>query len=80
MGDREPGAGMDQSVALPVEPSELQLEEHRGNVWRLYFGSSYESETGNSPVSGLVSCQFYYFLSLFDLLTFLEADGESEVL
>lgn len=64
MGDREPGAGMDQSVALPVEPGELQLEEHRGNVWRLYFGSSYESETGNSPVSGLVSCQFYYFYLL----------------
>lgn len=43
-----PGPGLDQS-AVPPEPGELQLEEHTGNVWRLYFGSSYESEMGNSP-------------------------------
>lgn len=77
MGDGEPAAGMDQSVALPVEPGELQLEEHRGNVWRLYFGSSYESETGNSPVSGLVSSQFYYLFIYLISSLLLEADGES---
>lgn len=46
----------DQSMVL-LEPSELQAEDeqHCGNVWRLYFGSSYESELGNSPISGLVS-------------------------
>ncbi|KAM7384162.1 hypothetical protein PAMA_011487 [Pampus argenteus] len=46
----------DQSVVL-LDPSDLQAEDeqHCGNVWRLYFGSSYESELGNSPISGLNS-------------------------
>lgn len=49
-----PGPGLDpDQSAVPLEPGELQLEEPPGNVWRLYFGSSYESEMGNSP--GLVS-------------------------
>ncbi|XP_070777978.1 peroxisomal ATPase PEX1 [Enoplosus armatus] len=48
--------GEEQTMVL-LEPSELQAEDeqHRGNVWRLYFGSSYESELGNSPISGLNS-------------------------
>lgn len=55
VGDGEPGAALDQSMVL-LEPSELQAEcEHRSNIWRLYFGSSYESELGNSSLSGLVS-------------------------
>lgn len=54
VGEGDPGLGLDQSTVL-VEPSELQIEEHHGNMWRLYFGSSYESELGNSPISGLVS-------------------------
>uniref|UniRef100_A0A8D0AIR5 Peroxisomal ATPase PEX1 n=1 Tax=Sander lucioperca TaxID=283035 RepID=A0A8D0AIR5_SANLU len=56
VGEGDPGVGLDQSMVL-LEPSELQAEDehHRGNVWRLYFGSSYESELGNSPISGLVS-------------------------
>ncbi|XP_013886826.1 peroxisome biogenesis factor 1 [Austrofundulus limnaeus] len=41
------GVGLDQSMVL--EPSELQVEEEQ-NVWRLYFGSSYESESRDSPV------------------------------
>lgn len=61
VGDGDPGVGLDQSMVL-MEPSELQVEEHCGNVWRLYFGSSYESELGNSPISGLVSSHFYYFI------------------
>ncbi|KAF7659306.1 hypothetical protein LDENG_00000210, partial [Lucifuga dentata] len=53
VGEGDPAVGLDQSMIL-LEPSELQAEdEHRSNVWRLYFGSSYESELGNSPVSGL---------------------------
>ncbi|XP_036949450.1 peroxisome biogenesis factor 1 [Acanthopagrus latus] len=55
VGEGEAVAGLDQSMVL-LEPSELKVEdEHLGNVWRLYFGSSYESESGNSPISGLIS-------------------------
>uniref|UniRef100_A0A3Q3K496 Peroxisomal ATPase PEX1 n=1 Tax=Monopterus albus TaxID=43700 RepID=A0A3Q3K496_MONAL len=56
VGEGDPGVGLDHSVVL-LEPNELQVEDklHRGNVWRLYFGSSYESESGNSPISGLNS-------------------------
>ncbi|KAM9738387.1 peroxisomal ATPase PEX1 isoform 1-T1 [Menidia menidia] len=44
--------GLNQSMVL-LEPSELHVEdeESHGNIWRLYFGSSYESESGNSPIS-----------------------------
>lgn len=59
VGEGDPGTGLDQSMVL-MEQSELQVEEHHGNVWRLYFGSSYESELGNSPISGLVSSHFYF--------------------
>ncbi|XP_068432506.1 peroxisomal ATPase PEX1 isoform X2 [Clinocottus analis] len=56
VGDGDPGAGLDQSMIL-LESSELQAEDeqHCGNVWRLYFGSSYESELENSLISGLNS-------------------------
>ncbi|XP_032391316.1 peroxisomal ATPase PEX1 [Etheostoma spectabile] len=56
VGEGDPGVGLDQSMVL-LEPSELQPEDehHRRNVWRIYFGSSYESELGNSPISGLNS-------------------------
>ncbi|XP_020487237.2 peroxisome biogenesis factor 1 [Labrus bergylta] len=57
VGEVDPtGAGLDQSMVL-LESSELQTEgeQYCGNVWRLYFGSSYESESGNSPFLGL--CQ-----------------------
>ncbi|KAJ4928357.1 hypothetical protein JOQ06_016149 [Pogonophryne albipinna] len=52
VGEGDPG--LDQSMVL-LEPSELRAEEHRGNVWRIYFGSSYESDVGNSPILGLNS-------------------------
>lgn len=58
VGEGDPGAGLDPPTAL-TEPHELQLEEHRENVWRLYYGSSCASELGNSPVSGMVSCHFF---------------------
>ncbi|XP_059206681.1 peroxisome biogenesis factor 1 [Centropristis striata] len=56
VGEGDPGVGLDQSMVL-LEASELQAEDeqHHGNVWRLYFGSSYESELENSPISGLNS-------------------------
>ncbi|KAM3857900.1 peroxisomal ATPase PEX1 [Diretmus argenteus] len=54
-GEGEPGPTLDQSMVL-LEHSELQAEpEHCSNVWRLYFGSSYESELGNPSLSGLNS-------------------------
>uniref|UniRef100_A0A8C7Z006 Peroxisomal ATPase PEX1 n=1 Tax=Oryzias sinensis TaxID=183150 RepID=A0A8C7Z006_9TELE len=54
VGEGDQGAGSDQSVVL-VESSELRAEEEEdhNNLWRLYFGSSYESELGNSPISRL---------------------------
>uniref|UniRef100_A0A4W6CWC0 Peroxisomal ATPase PEX1 n=1 Tax=Lates calcarifer TaxID=8187 RepID=A0A4W6CWC0_LATCA len=56
VGEGDPGMSLDQSMVL-LEPDELQAEDdqHRSNVWRLYFGSSYESELGNSPILGLNS-------------------------
>uniref|UniRef100_UPI0037E7EAED peroxisomal ATPase PEX1 n=1 Tax=Semicossyphus pulcher TaxID=241346 RepID=UPI0037E7EAED len=56
VGEVDPGTGLDQSMVL-LESSELQTEgeQYCGNVWRLYFGSSYESESRNSPISGLNS-------------------------
>ncbi|XP_075995327.1 peroxisomal ATPase PEX1 [Genypterus blacodes] len=55
VGDGDPAAALDQSMVV-LEPGELRAEcEQRGNVWRLYFGSSYESELGNSSLSSLNS-------------------------
>ncbi|XP_072226452.1 peroxisomal ATPase PEX1 [Leuresthes tenuis] len=52
--EADQGMGLDQSMVL-LEPNGLQVEEEQsqGNVWRLYFGSSYESESGNSLLSRL---------------------------
>lgn len=55
VGEREACSGLEQSMVM-LEPSELQAGEdrqHCDNVWRIYFGSSYESEFGNSPMSAL---------------------------
>ncbi|XP_061598597.1 peroxisome biogenesis factor 1 [Cololabis saira] len=51
VGEGDQGVGLDQSMVL-LESSELRAEDEqcRGNVWRIYFGSSYESELENSPV------------------------------
>ncbi|XP_048849740.1 peroxisome biogenesis factor 1 [Brienomyrus brachyistius] len=46
--------GMDQSIVL-LEGGELAPEDSRHNIWRLYFGSSYESELGNPSPSELNS-------------------------
>ncbi|KAK2830302.1 hypothetical protein Q5P01_018233 [Channa striata] len=49
VGEGDPCVGLEQSMVL-LESNEFQGEdEFQGNVWRLYFGSSYESELGNSP-------------------------------
>ncbi|XP_071776236.2 peroxisomal ATPase PEX1 [Centroberyx gerrardi] len=55
-GEAGLGLGLEQSMVL-LEHSELQAEpeQQRSNVWRLYFGSSYESELGNPSLSGLNS-------------------------
>lgn len=43
------GLALEQSMVL-LESCDLHAyEENCGNVWRLYFGSSYESEVGYSP-------------------------------
>lgn len=54
VGDGDPGVLLDLSA--PV--TEPRVEE-RENVWRLYFGSSCESEPGNSPILEMVSCLFF---------------------
>uniref|UniRef100_A0A7N8WQH4 Peroxisomal ATPase PEX1 n=1 Tax=Mastacembelus armatus TaxID=205130 RepID=A0A7N8WQH4_9TELE len=54
VGEGDPSVGLDQSTAL-LEPNETEDDQQCSNVWRLYFGSSYESELGNSPISGLNS-------------------------
>jgi len=66
--EADQGMGLDQSMVL-LEPNGLQVEDEQseGNVWRLYFGSSYESESGNSLISRLVStnCTFTEFVSIY---------------
>uniref|UniRef100_A0A668AH40 Peroxisomal ATPase PEX1 n=1 Tax=Myripristis murdjan TaxID=586833 RepID=A0A668AH40_9TELE len=64
-GEGEAGLGLEQSMVL-LEPSELlaEPEKHHSNIWRLYFGSSYESELGNPSLSGLVSGNPYVGSSL----------------
>lgn len=52
VGEGDQSLVLDQSLVV-LEPAELHTEheECHDNVWRLYFGSSFESETGNSLVS-----------------------------
>lgn len=52
-GDGE--CGLDQSL-VSLEMSEILPDESKFNMYRLYFGSSYESELGNGTSSDLVSC------------------------
>ncbi|XP_060104473.1 peroxisomal ATPase PEX1 [Heteronotia binoei] len=51
-GDGE--GGMEQSL-VSLEMSELLPEDPRSNIYRLYFGSSYESELGNGTSSEMSS-------------------------
>uniref|UniRef100_A0A8D0G2W0 Peroxisomal ATPase PEX1 n=1 Tax=Sphenodon punctatus TaxID=8508 RepID=A0A8D0G2W0_SPHPU len=51
-GDGE--GGLEQSL-ISLEMSELLPEDPRSNMYRLYFGSSYESELGNGTPSELSS-------------------------
>uniref|UniRef100_H3DHX2 Peroxisomal ATPase PEX1 n=1 Tax=Tetraodon nigroviridis TaxID=99883 RepID=H3DHX2_TETNG len=46
VADGDPGVLLDPPTPLTEPP----VEERYENVWRLYFGSSCESELGNSPV------------------------------
>lgn len=54
-GDGE--CGLDQSL-VSLEMSEILPDESKFNMYRLYFGSSYESELGNGTSSDLVPCAF----------------------
>uniref|UniRef100_A0A8C1JYQ0 Peroxisomal ATPase PEX1 n=1 Tax=Cyprinus carpio TaxID=7962 RepID=A0A8C1JYQ0_CYPCA len=48
----EGDAGLEHSMVL-LDPSELPPEDPRHNIWRLYFGSSFESELDNQSLSEL---------------------------
>lgn len=51
--------GLEHSL-ISLEMSELLPEDSgRSNMYRLYFGSSYESELGNGTPSELVICCFF---------------------
>ncbi|NWU21140.1 PEX1 factor, partial [Dyaphorophyia castanea] len=47
-------AGLEQSL-ISIDMSDLLPEDPRSNMYRLYFGSSYESELGNGTPSELSS-------------------------
>ncbi|XP_062983001.1 peroxisomal ATPase PEX1 [Elgaria multicarinata webbii] len=51
-GDGE--GGLEQSL-VSLEMCELLPEDPRSNIYRLYFGSSYESELGNGTISEMSS-------------------------
>uniref|UniRef100_A0A674E9L7 Peroxisomal ATPase PEX1 n=1 Tax=Salmo trutta TaxID=8032 RepID=A0A674E9L7_SALTR len=53
-GEGERGCGLDHSMVL-LDLGDVPPEDPRGNIWRLYFGSSFESELGNPSPSGLNS-------------------------
>uniref|UniRef100_A0A8C7FTI6 Peroxisomal ATPase PEX1 n=1 Tax=Oncorhynchus kisutch TaxID=8019 RepID=A0A8C7FTI6_ONCKI len=53
-GEGERVCGLDHSMVL-LDLSDVPPEDPRGNIWRLYFGSSFESELGNPSPSGLNS-------------------------
>lgn len=66
VGEGDLGAGLDQSMVL-LEHSELHADdEHCGNVWRLYFGSSYETESESYPPSVQVNTVIMLLLILFN--------------
>ncbi|KAJ8334176.1 hypothetical protein SKAU_G00398150 [Synaphobranchus kaupii] len=46
--------GLEHGMVL-LDPGELPPEDPHHNIWRLYFGSSYESELGNPSLSELNS-------------------------
>ncbi|XP_072532192.1 peroxisomal ATPase PEX1 isoform X2 [Salminus brasiliensis] len=48
-------AGLEPSAGALLEHSELPPEDPRHNIWRLYFGSSFELELGNQSPSELNS-------------------------
>ncbi|XP_051991093.1 peroxisome biogenesis factor 1 [Xyrauchen texanus] len=50
----EGDAGLENSLVL-LDPSEFPPEDPRHNIWRLYFGSSFESELDNHSLSELNS-------------------------
>lgn len=59
-------AGLEHSL-ISLDMSDLLPEDPRSNMYRLYFGSSYESELGNGTPSELVnySLHFLNFLNIF---------------
>lgn len=51
--------GLEQSL-ISLDMSDLLPEDPRSNMYRLYFGSSYESELGNGTPSELVNYSLKY--------------------
>lgn len=51
---RDGEGGLEQSLTS-LELCDLLPEDPRSNIYRLYFGSSYESELGNGTVSEMVT-------------------------
>lgn len=51
-------AGLEQSL-ISLDMSDLLPEDPRSNMYRLYFGSSYESELGNGTPSELVNYSIF---------------------
>uniref|UniRef100_A0A6Q2XV88 Peroxisomal ATPase PEX1 n=1 Tax=Esox lucius TaxID=8010 RepID=A0A6Q2XV88_ESOLU len=58
--DGEVGSVLDPSTA-PLDSNDGPPEDPRGNLWRLYFGSSFESELENPSSSGQVKRWFLVF-------------------
>lgn len=63
--------GLEQSL-VSLDMSDLLPEDPRSNVYRLYFGSSYESELGNGTPSELVK----YLLNILNFLNIVSCETE----
>lgn len=64
-------AGLEHSL-ISLDISDLLPEDPRSNMYRLYFGSSYESELGNGTPSELVN----YLLNVLNFLNTISWEAE----
>lgn len=64
-------AGLEHSL-ISLDMSDLLPEDPRSNMYRLYFGSSYESDLGNGTPSELVN----YFLNDLNFLNIFSWEAE----
>lgn len=63
--------GLEHSL-ISLDMSDLLPEDPRSNMYRLYFGSSYESELGNGTPSELVN----YSLRILNFLNIISSEAE----